>query len=71
MHRPLFYLLLGILVAAAPTMIPPALEDQLAEDGALVMPVGSTLQELKVMRKRDCTLVETDTLAVRFVPLVD
>ena len=61
----------GIIVTAAGP-IPPALVEQLAPDGRLVMPVGVSGgdQELVVItRKADGTLNRTSKLPVRFVPL--
>jgi protein-L-isoaspartate(D-aspartate) O-methyltransferase len=61
----------GIIVTAAGP-IPPALVEQLAPDGRLVMPVGVSGgdQELVVItRNPDGTLNQTPRLPVRFVPL--
>ena len=41
----------GIIVSAAPRTVPPALLDQLAEGGRLVIPVGDEHQELWVYRR--------------------
>jgi protein-L-isoaspartate(D-aspartate) O-methyltransferase len=59
-----------ILAAAAPPEIPPALLDQLAEGGILVIPVGVGAQELRVLRKHGGTTELLATLPVRFVPMV-
>jgi len=59
----------AIVVTAAPTEIPGALVEQLAEGGRLVIPVGELIQDLKVMEKRDGALVEVSSLPVRFVPM--
>ncbi len=59
----------AVIVTAVADEIPPALVEQLTDDGRLVMPVGDTdgFQELIVYTKRDG---ETTTLfPVRFVPL--
>ena len=59
----------AVIVTAVADEIPPALVEQLTDDGRLVMPVGDTdgFQELIVYSKRDG---ETTTLfPVRFVPL--
>ncbi len=59
----------AIGVAAAGPEVPPALVDQLAPGGRLVMPVGRRGQDLvRVTRTPDGDVTET-LLAVRFVPL--
>ena len=59
----------GVMVTAVGETIPPALIDQLGEDGLLVMPVGPVDgdQELVVYSKR--TGQTRRSLPVRFVPL--
>ena len=59
-----------ILAAAAPPEIPPALLDQLADGGILVIPVGVDNQELRVLRKHQDRLELLSTLGVRFVPMI-
>jgi protein-L-isoaspartate(D-aspartate) O-methyltransferase len=62
-----------ILVTAAPETLPPALVDQLAPGGRLVIPIGATAttQELKLIQKRADGTITTESIApVRFVPLV-
>jgi protein-L-isoaspartate(D-aspartate) O-methyltransferase len=59
-----------ILAAAAPAEIPPALIDQLAEGGILVIPVGVGAQDLRVLRKHGGRTELLSTLPVRFVPMV-
>ncbi|MCK6481214.1 MAG: protein-L-isoaspartate(D-aspartate) O-methyltransferase [Planctomycetes bacterium] len=62
----------GILVAAAPDRVPPALLAQLKPGARLVIPVGpeGAVQSLKILEKRpDGTVDEEDALAVRFVPM--
>jgi len=60
----------GIVVACAAPGIPPALLDQLADGGCLVMPVGSTAQRLTVVQRHGHRLEQRPDLWVRFVPLV-
>jgi len=59
-----------IIVTAAIDIIPEPLIDQLAENGRLVIPVGSPSsgQELKLLRKRNGKIDITTLLPVRFVP---
>jgi protein-L-isoaspartate(D-aspartate) O-methyltransferase len=62
-----------ILVTAAPETLPPALVDQLAPGGRLIIPIGATAttQELKLIQKRADGAITTESVApVRFVPLV-
>ena len=62
----------GIVVTAGGPVVPPALLDQLADGGRLVMPVGREWREQELLRvRRDGDrLVEEDLGPVRFVPLV-
>ncbi len=63
----------AILVAAAPREVPPALLEQLAPGGRLVIPVGPNPdhQELQLWHRLSSGALEHRTLlAVRFVPLV-
>jgi len=59
-----------IIVTAAIDIIPKPLIDQLAENGRLVIPLGSTTgaQELKLLVKRNGKIKITTLLPVRFVP---
>ena len=62
----------AILVTCAPEAIPRPLQEQLAEGGRLVIPVGERgAQELVLVEKRNGVLVHQDVLPVRFVPMVD
>jgi protein-L-isoaspartate(D-aspartate) O-methyltransferase len=60
----------AIVVTAAPPEVPPALVEQLAPDGVLVVPVGRYYQTLRVLRKTPRGLLEEESLPVRFVPMV-
>ncbi|WP_426957014.1 protein-L-isoaspartate(D-aspartate) O-methyltransferase [Muricoccus radiodurans] len=63
----------AILVSAGGPAVPPALTDQLAPDGRLVIPVGETPGDqrlLRVTRNGPATLSQEDLGAVRFVPLI-
>jgi protein-L-isoaspartate(D-aspartate) O-methyltransferase len=60
----------AIIVTAAPDHIPPALIEQLKPGGRLVIPVGTLLQELMVVRKAaDGSTLNETIVPVRFVPL--
>jgi len=60
----------AIIVTAAPTEVPQALLEQLADGGRLVIPVGEQQQILKVITKQGDEFTEQQIEAVRFVPLV-
>jgi protein-L-isoaspartate(D-aspartate) O-methyltransferase len=59
-----------ILVAAAAESVPPALVEQLADTGILIIPVGAWNQELRILQKHGPRVDLLGTLGVRFVPLV-
>ena len=59
-----------IIVAAAPDHVPPALIDQLAPGGKLVIPVGDRIQSLFVIEKgEDGKVKRREVIPVRFVPM--
>lgn len=60
----------AIVVTAAPDHVPPALVEQLAVNGRMVIPVGAGNQEMRVITRTASGIVEQRTLPVRFVPLV-
>ena len=60
----------AVMVTAAAARIPEALEDQLAVGGRMIVPVGTDLQELFLIRKGKKGVERERRLAVRFVPLV-
>ena len=60
-----------IIVAAAAPQMPPALFNQLAEGGRMILPIGSTeVQRLMLVRKQNGAPTATQLEDVRFVPLV-
>jgi protein-L-isoaspartate(D-aspartate) O-methyltransferase len=59
-----------IILTAAPPEIPSALVDQLAMDGIMVAPVGTSYQEIVVINKSTAGVTEKRTIPVRFVPMV-
>jgi protein-L-isoaspartate(D-aspartate) O-methyltransferase len=62
----------AIIVTCAPTHIPEKLEQQLAEGGRMIIPVGGTYtQELVLLKKKDGKLVQANVLSVRFVPMIN
>jgi len=62
----------GIIATCAPMHIPEAIENQLAEGGRLVIPVGErNSQVLKLFVKKNNKLRLMDTVPVRFVPMIN
>lgn len=60
-----------VIVTAAPDAVPPALLQQLKIGGLMAIPVGTLVQELRILR-RTATGTETlNTLPVRFVPMTN
>jgi len=59
----------GIIVTAAPDHIPQPLIEQLKIGGRMVIPVGSMLQELKLLTKTKDGIKEKSIIPVRFVPM--
>ncbi|MEP6781024.1 MAG: protein-L-isoaspartate(D-aspartate) O-methyltransferase [Gemmatimonadaceae bacterium] len=61
----------AIVVGAGAPRVPPALEEQLAEGGRLLIPVGERdEQTLAVFTRRGNQLERRDIAPVRFVPLI-
>jgi len=60
----------AIVVTAAPDHVPPALIEQLAVNGRMLIPVGTAEQELRLLTKTAGGVMEQTMLEVRFVPLV-
>ena len=61
----------GILVSAGAPHVPPALEQQLAEGGRMLIPIGGRDEQmLTLFVKRNGVLEGRDVVAVRFVPLI-
>lgn len=60
----------AIVVAAAPADVPPALVEQLAPGGRLVLPLGDVYQDLILVEKDESGEVSQRNIApVRFVPM--
>lgn len=59
----------GIIVTAAPDHVPPALVDQLAVGGRLVIPVGASAQQMRVITRTEDGPTSETTIPVRFVPM--
>jgi protein-L-isoaspartate(D-aspartate) O-methyltransferase len=61
----------GIVVSAGAPHVPQALEDQLAEGGRLLIPIGDKEEQmLTLFTKRGGRLERRDITPVRFVPLI-
>jgi protein-L-isoaspartate(D-aspartate) O-methyltransferase len=59
----------AILVTAAPDHVPPALVEQLAVGGCMVLPLGDWNQDLVRLRKTEQGVERETLLPVRFVPM--
>lgn len=60
----------SIIVAAAAIGVPPALKEQLAPGGRLIVPVGGAEQRLLLIERQGNVFRESWYEAVRFVPLL-
>lgn len=60
----------AIIVTCAPEEIPLALIEQLAEGGRMVIPVGETYQELKLLIKSGGKIEQKNIIPVSFVPMI-
>jgi len=62
----------GILLTAAPEVVPPLLLNQLKPEGVMVLPVGPEyqVQTLKKIVKHKDGITETTLNKVRFVPMI-
>jgi protein-L-isoaspartate(D-aspartate) O-methyltransferase len=58
-----------IIVTAAPDEVPPALVEQLKMGGIMAIPVGTLLQELRILRRTADGMETLKTLPVQFVPM--
>lgn len=58
-----------IMVTAAPDEVPAALVQQLKVGGLMAIPVGTTRQELRILRRTETGTQVLRTLPVRFVPM--
>jgi len=63
----------AIIVTAAPAKIPEKLVEQLKEGGKMIVPVGEVhaVQYLKLITKKNKTIIQRDLLPVRFVPMIE
>ncbi|MEE9502615.1 MAG: protein-L-isoaspartate(D-aspartate) O-methyltransferase [Candidatus Aminicenantaceae bacterium] len=60
----------AIMVTAAPSEVPKALQDQLKIGGRMIVPVGDAFQELVLIVREKRKFKKKKLLPVRFVPLV-
>jgi protein-L-isoaspartate(D-aspartate) O-methyltransferase len=58
-----------VMVTAAPEEVPPALVQQLRVGGLMAIPVGTSAQELRILRRTPKSTETLATMAVRFVPM--
>lgn len=62
----------AILVTCAPAKVPEPLQQQLAEGGRMIIPVGSDpVQHLVMLRKKKGKIKQESVLPVRFVPMIN
>ncbi|WP_319479830.1 protein-L-isoaspartate(D-aspartate) O-methyltransferase [uncultured Draconibacterium sp.] len=62
----------AILVSCSPSHVPEPLQEQLAEGGRMIIPVGAgNIQKLVLLQKRNGKIRKKDVLPVRFVPMLD
>ena len=59
-----------IIGTCAPDDVPPALVEQLADGGRMMLPVGEGFQRLVILRRSGGVLTQTDDIPVRFVTMV-
>lgn len=60
----------AIIVTCAPEKVPQALIDQLKEGGRMILPLGTGVQRLVILRKKGGKVRQEDDIMVRFVPMV-
>ena len=58
-----------VMVTAAPDEVPEALVQQLKIGGLMAIPVGTVMQELRILRRTERGTDTLETLPVRFVPM--
>lgn len=58
-----------IILGAAPLELPAALQEQLADNGRLIAPVGEFEQQLMILHKTGGTIEQRSGTLVRFVPM--
>ncbi len=59
----------AVIVTAAPNHVPPALLEQLAVGGRMILPVGDFEQDLLLLRKDEAGVHREVLMGVRFVPM--
>lgn len=62
-----------IIVTCSPSSIPEALQNQLAEGGRMIIPVGkrNAIQYLYYLEKKNGKIRKKNVMPVRFVPMID
>lgn len=62
----------AIIVTCAPTSIPEPLQEQLAEGGRMIIPVGGRfVQYLTLLKKKNGEIIKQKDAPVMFVPMID
>ena len=60
----------AIIVTCAPDNVPEKLVNQLKNGGRMILPVGSGVQQIIILRKKDGKVRQENDIMVRFVPMV-
>ncbi|QIA06280.1 protein-L-isoaspartate(D-aspartate) O-methyltransferase [Draconibacterium halophilum] len=62
----------AIIVTCSPSHVPKPLEEQLAEGGRMIIPVGEgSIQKLVLLQKKKGKMRKKNELPVRFVPMIN
>ena len=60
----------AVIVTCAPDKIPEELVKQLKDGGKMILPVGTSIQQLVVLKKTGDSFQKVPDIYVRFVPMV-
>lgn len=60
----------AIIVTCAPQDVPQTLVDQLKDDGRMILPLGTGVQRLVILRKKGGKVWQENDIMVRFVPMI-
>lgn len=60
----------AVIVTCAPDEVPKTLVDQLKDGGRMILPVGSIVQRLVILKKSNGKIERANDIPVRFVPMI-